>query len=177
MKPLCTELFHIPHLVCFIKTPKVTFVICPKDWAMCLDWFLDLERCSPPAFHGSCSFPTAQGHCTVQGRDSLQSTEVKACRGARGCSEQPRCQRQESVQLLGSFAAPDPMGTRPCPAGDITWTLQAPPCLPGLLQLSPTSTSLPKTQALWTPELIWSNIYSLIKKLFISLSDDKIMVE
>lgn len=77
----------------------------------------------------------------------------------------------------GSFAVPRPMGTRPCPAGDITWTLQAPPCLPGLLQLSPTSTSLPKTQALWTPELIWSNIYSVIKKLFISLSDDKIMVE
>lgn len=171
MKPLCTELFHIPHLVCFITNSQGSR-ICLKTNQEGLDWLLALEICSPPASHGSCSFSMEMA-VSGEGTHSVLSTGVKLQWEPWGCSQQPHPKGRSLSRLWGAWQSLIPWGKVPAQLGTSPGLCRWVPAS----QQCPTSTPLPKTQALSTAELIWSNIYSVIKKLFISLSDDKIMVE
>lgn len=98
-----------------------------------------------------------------------------------GCSQQPYPKSSKNAQVFVSFALPDYVEERPLQSW-VRCLATAGPSLPpwaagGSASCARCSGLMPKTQALLTPELIWSNIYSVIKKLFISLSDDKIIVK
>lgn len=137
-----------------------------------LDWLLALEICSPPASHGSCSFSMEMA-VSGEGTHSVLSTGVKLQWEPWGCSQQPHPKGRSLSRLWGAWQSLIPWGKVPAQLGTSPGLCRSVPAS----QQCPTSTPLPKTQALSTAELIWSNIYSVIKKLFISLSDDKIMVE
>lgn len=93
----CAQNSSTSLTLCFITTPKVTFVICPKGEAMCLDWFLGLESCSHLLSMGAAPFPEPRAVALSRGTLTLQSTEAKPCRGsptARGrnlCSSWELC--------------------------------------------------------------------------------------
>lgn len=142
-----------------------------------LDWLFDLEICSLPSFHENCSFSVAGLQCPGKGHTPCWALKFNCGVGALGLLSTAPSRKQESIQALGSFAVPDPMGKVPAQLGTSAGHSGSLPATQGSSSCAPCSIPLPKTWALSTPELIWSNIYSVIKKLFISLSGDEIMVK
>lgn len=93
------------------------------------------------------------------------------------CSEQP-FSKAENAQVLVSFSVLDNMEERPLQSWVYCLATVGPSLPPqGSAICSHHSILMPKIQASLTSELIWSNIYSAVKKLFMSLSDNKIIVK
>lgn len=142
-----------------------------------LDWLFDLEICSLPSFHENCSFSVAGFQCPGKGHTPCWALKFNCGVGALGLLRTAPSESRNPSRLWGALQCLIPWGKVPAQLGTSAGHSGSLPAAQGSSSCAPCSIPLPKTWALSTPELIWSNIYSVIKKLFISLSGDEIMVK